>query len=433
MRHILNIAIACICGINGVYTVFAQPIEECSGEQICIEGNPESHSWEGSKCTKCYCAKSDEIEDVTVLSKQMLEPNGIKLSGDIVIPETINVRGKKKTVIGIAQNLFAGNQNITSVHLPDTIVDIKDFAFDSCSNLQCINLPDGLEVIGEAAFQLCTSLKEVTIPDSVVRIDDFAFNHCPAIQGTSFKIPASIKRLGYKADAPTHTFYDFGTDMMSEFLLDSKNKYYKTENGILYSKDGSLLISIPNGKTFENNTYIMPDSVKELGELSFGRNKNIKTLVISDNLNVDDKLTSNQCRCFQNRGNKLNIGIYGYCSVERYETKLSNKKYKSQDGILYDIDMNSIIAIPCQYNGVINIPEGVTTWNKDALWVEYVDYFGDISLNKISQINIPSSMSYINESQLNGLNHMHDVYQTKFVVEKTNKFYKVENGYLKKI
>ncbi len=435
MYRLINILMSCLFGLNNSCLVYAstnaneQPLEE----QLCINSSPESHCWEGTKCKKCYCKKTDKLNNLVVLSLSMLKSNGINTKGDVIIPEVINVNGEKKTVIGIGQNVFTENKEITSIQLPSTIKEIDDFAFNECVNLKKINLPEGLEVIGRAAFQLCSNLQEIKLPDSVKKIGDFAFNHCPAIQGTSFKLPASIEKIGRRNDAPTHTFYDFGSNEMAKFELSNENQYYKVEDGILYSKDKSLILSIPNGKVFNDNTFIMPDTVNKLGELSFGRNQNIKTLVLSDNLKIDDELTPNQRECFNNKGNKLNLGIYGYCSVSKYVTKSTNHYYTSNDGILYNKNMTKLVAVPCQYNGTINIPEGVKVWKSDAIWTDYIDYFDGISLNKITEIDIPSTITHIDKSQLEGLNYMHDKYQTILKVNVNNKCYKNENGHIKKI
>lgn len=77
--------------------------------------------------------------------------NGILLAyrgngGDLVIPE--NVRR-------IAPEVFAGNEKIVSVQLPDSLIEIGEAAFYGCKNLRDITGGTGVRVIRDRAFMGC--------------------------------------------------------------------------------------------------------------------------------------------------------------------------------------------------------------------------------------------------------------------------------------
>lgn len=392
-----------------------------------------SHNYNGIFCVDCKKVENINEENRTIMfTRTIAAENNIDLTGDVVIPEKVIVNGIEYTVSGIYDYMFSGSKTLTSITLPNTIRYIGVLAFNNCSALESINLNDGLLYIDKGAFQLCTKLTDIKIPDSVMYIGDFAFNHCSSINIETLKLPNSLVQLGKYYRYNAHMFYDFGTSIFSEFIIDDKNQFYKTDDGILYTRDGKTLVSIPRGKMFDNNTFIMPDSVTNLCELSFSRNTNINTLVLSDNLIVDEFVTTEEKEIYLNIGNDLSIACYGYSNVQKYETKESNNNYKSYNGILYSKDMTELIAIPNHYNGIIDIPEGVEKWNSEAIW-NMIEYFKDKAFNKITKIIIPSSMIEIPKEQMDTINLLAKTYGTKIEVSSLNPvFYIYKNQLIKK-
>ena len=90
---------------------------------------------------------------------------------DVVIPNGITVIGKKA---------FQDN-GITSIVIPDTVIEISDKAFFFCFNLKEITLSDGLKSIGENAFYYCMNLSSVVIPESVEALGKDVFIYCSPI------------------------------------------------------------------------------------------------------------------------------------------------------------------------------------------------------------------------------------------------------------
>lgn len=107
----------------------------------------------------------------------------------IVIPSTYN--GLPVTIIGTG--VFASNDNITSVTLPDSIIRIEDRAFRWCHSLAEINFPDKVTYIGYASFSECKSLTSLEIPDSVTVIGEYAFIDCSGLK--SVVLSKNLKRL----------------------------------------------------------------------------------------------------------------------------------------------------------------------------------------------------------------------------------------------
>lgn len=173
-------------------------------------------------------------------------------SGDIVVPSTVTYSSATFTVTTIGTEAFGYCRNLTSVVLPETIVEIYSGAFYQSTKLTSIRIPaavaeisagafggstsmtaievdeanpyfassDGVlynkdlselvafpagkatqftipstvTAIGGGAFSNCTPLTSVTIPESVTTIEDGAFTRCTGL--TSVVIPNSVTEMG---------------------------------------------------------------------------------------------------------------------------------------------------------------------------------------------------------------------------------------------
>lgn len=111
--------------------------------------------------TPCFAATSETTIDQityrydTETGEATVNYADESISGNAVIPGTIEVDGQKYKVTSI------GN-----------------LAFYYCSSLKEITIPEGVTSIGDYAFSYCPSLKEITIPESVTSIGDGAFEWC---------------------------------------------------------------------------------------------------------------------------------------------------------------------------------------------------------------------------------------------------------------
>ena len=85
--------------------------------------------------------------------------------GEFVIPATVKA---------IAPYAFSSCKKITSIVLPNGLVEIPDGAFYKCWGLEKVNLPNGLKRIGKNAFD-GTIIQKMNMPTSMELIDDEAF------------------------------------------------------------------------------------------------------------------------------------------------------------------------------------------------------------------------------------------------------------------
>lgn len=135
----------------------------------------------------------------------------------VTIPATIN----DYTVAAIADRAFFSYSNLSSVTLPEGLVEIGEYAFANCEVLSTVNFPSTLEVIGKGAFYGCdtltaaelsgTALKEIgaqafadcpmlttaTFPATLANIAEYAFANCTAL--TAITLPEGVISVGAQA------------------------------------------------------------------------------------------------------------------------------------------------------------------------------------------------------------------------------------------
>ena len=93
-----------------------------------------------------------------------------------------------------------------------------------------------------------------TIPDSVIKIEALAFDGCAGL--ASITIPSSVTEIS------TCAFDD--CKRLIEIKVSSDNKVYASDQGVLFNKQKTKLISYPRGKV---GSYAIPNSVMEFERL----------------------------------------------------------------------------------------------------------------------------------------------------------------------
>ena len=117
-------------------------------------------------------------------------------------------------------------------------------------------IKDGVTSIGDEAFLMCSNLADIEIPDSVERIGDSAISGGRYL--TDIKIPAGVKTMGYMA---------ISSFWLKSITVDENNQNFSSEDGVLFDKDKTELISYPRAKA--GTEYVIPESVKRIGDAAF--------------------------------------------------------------------------------------------------------------------------------------------------------------------
>ena len=98
---------------------------------------------------------------------------------------------------GIANSSFGGCINLTSITIPDSVVNLGDYAFRDCSSLESITIPNSVASIGKGTFYNCGKLATINIPDSVISLGESSFYNCISLKNIT--IPNSVISIGESA------------------------------------------------------------------------------------------------------------------------------------------------------------------------------------------------------------------------------------------
>ena len=175
----------------------------------------------------------------------------------------------------IEQYAFAYTRSLSAVTLPSGLQKLGRYAF-FCSGINSIDFADGYSInaIPEAAFSE-TKIASLVLPDCVTEIGKNAFSHIKELKTVDFGAGEDIMIL-------SSAFYNSGLESveigknikhieeyaftalknLTEFSVDPENGYYTSENGILFNKAKTSLITVPAGKT---GSYMIPNYVEKLG------------------------------------------------------------------------------------------------------------------------------------------------------------------------
>lgn len=139
--------------------------------------------------TLYYTILDNPLHRVIVDKGEMLST----ISGDVVVPVTVEHNGITYTVYGIGEHAFIGDTLLSSIILSDSIRYIQEGAFFKCSNLRHTSLGTSVQSIGNSVFSRCSKLESIDFSDALFSIGDRAFSSC-AFQ--SISIPNSVVEMG---------------------------------------------------------------------------------------------------------------------------------------------------------------------------------------------------------------------------------------------
>lgn len=265
-------------------------------------------------------------------------------NGSIVVPDTIN----DLAVTGIGAKAFA-NVYMTSVAMPDSVLNIGDGAFDNCSALSSVILPADLTSISAEAFQNCSSLTKVVLPLGVTDIESNAFNGCSALNRLS--IPNSVTNIGeYGFWNSGLTNITFGTGLISigAFAFSGES-------------DGSSLAG-PLGCPLTSIT--IRDSTTKIGDYAFAYCNRLTNVTLGSGLIslgagafADCPITS-----IVIPASVTNIGgsPFAGCPLTAIDVAATSPAYSSLAGVLFNRNQTELIEYPAGLAGSYAIPDSVT-------------------------------------------------------------------------
>lgn len=186
-------------------------------------------------------------------------------------------------VKSIGDRAFSWCEKLKKVVIPDGVTFIGESAFESCTALEAVTIPEGVTQFGNYAFYDCTSLTDINIPKSLTSIGNYAFENCVKLTGA--ELPAGVSELG-------HGVFNSCISLEAINVADG-NAVYRSEGGMLLSKDSTVLIAYPAGAKSES--LEIPEGVSEIGFGAFLNCDNLKSISIGGNVRTIGASAFSQC------------------------------------------------------------------------------------------------------------------------------------------
>ncbi|KNY29433.1 leucine-rich repeat protein [Pseudobacteroides cellulosolvens] len=202
---------------------------------------------------------------------------------------------------------------VSDVTIPGTIdgkpvMAIADYIFSKGGNPASSNSetsPDNLEI------------RKIIIPENVRTIGNM-FAYCPNLK--TIDIPSTLNEI---QNLP---FKFINNGKLESINVSEKNNAYSSEDGVLFSKDKSILLYYPRSK--KDTHYTVPLSVTAITSHSIACN-NLKTIDIHENVYDIQPYSINSSNSLES------INVYD-----------ENPFFTCSDGILYSKDRSRLILYP---------------------------------------------------------------------------------------
>ena len=231
----------------------------------------------------------------------------------VVDAENTKVQAVNGCLTNLAKDyIYAIPKGAATVTLPENIVStdrIRDRAFMGCPNLVTLNLSKNFNSFSiYYKFDDCPKLAAINAnadcPDFTT-VDGVLYNKnvtrimfVPGAKTGTYTVPTTVNEIYDYAfkDAKKLTSITFPKNFLNTFDIDDRlgncdsltslnfadiNKNYTTVNGIVYNKDMSSLLYVPNAKS---GSYTIPNSVKSIESRAFYNCSKLTEIVFPESI-----------------------------------------------------------------------------------------------------------------------------------------------------
>ena len=352
--------------------------------------------------------------------------------GDIVIPSSIVSDGVTYSVTSIGEYAIGyyngGNGNINSISIPKTIEFIGKGAFMDCYNLVAVYITDvsawckiefSPETISANPLYYAETLyinnEKVTtlvIPEGVDTIKSLAFQGAPI---SSFVFPESLVYVAEDAfsgsiwweNLPQGSIY--AGKIFLEYV-DYGEDYVGEKETHIDIKEGTKIIA-PRAFAYSSLTSItIPNSVTEVGGGVFYHCRNLKSVVLSENM------TSLPMGTNKTNNGWVDYGFFEGCellesiTIPNSVTSIGNRAFAECTALTSITIPNSVTEVGggvfygCSSLKSVVLSENMTSLpigNKKESWGESYYYGFFERCSSLTSIEIPNSVTEIGSSAFN--------------------------------
>ena len=328
-------------------------------------------------------------------------------AGNVTIPSEVTFEGKAYKVTSIIKDAFELNYYLTSITLPSTLNSIDKEAWGDCPELErievaadnkyyssedgvlfnkakdtLITFPMGRKNLSYVAPNIVKQTKPLALRSGLSSIRDMMVepDNIMRKKNLSYVIPCSVKQIEPLALRSIVNYIE-------NVEVAPGNKYYSSEDGVLFNKAKDTLIAFPMEK--EGLSYVIPSTVKQIEPLALRVVNYIKNIEVAP----DNKYYSSEDGVLFNKAKDTLIAfpkgkdsmsyvipstvkqieplalrsIISY--IENIEVATDNKYYSSEDGVLFNKAMDTLVAFPQNNKKVAyEIPKSVTTIPRNAFF-----------------------------------------------------------------
>lgn len=195
--------------------------------------------------------------------------------------------GENCKLQSIGSNVFADLESLESINnIPASVTTIGAGAFARTPNLGTITFEEGSQLteIGQGAFADC-GITSIEIPENVTTIEYEAFRNCNVLEEVT--LSAKVSNISPEA-------FKYCTKLKA-INVKNDNQVYSSCDGVLLSKDKTILRLFPAGKANGDFT-LLPPSITSIGDKAFYYCENLKDVTIPNKVTSIGKRSFGFCK-----------------------------------------------------------------------------------------------------------------------------------------
>lgn len=184
-----------------------------------------------------------------------------------------------------------GTWAVTSIGFPPFARENPDFRekpVDLVGNVTSIRLPNTLVELGSGAFMNCGAVREIDLPPSLRIVGPWAFSRCGNLLG--IVIPAGVEEI-----SDDRTFMDCSS--LQTIEVENGNAFYRVENGAVVSADGHRLVAWPPAR---GGRCDVPEGVDEIPAHAFVNCKKLGEVSIPETVHAIGRHAFSGCIALTN-------------------------------------------------------------------------------------------------------------------------------------